>query len=72
MLWKKNKSWKSNWGNLGLNLVKFSSHMPILFIIQKSFHMTGLTATEFDCLFEAIEPFVHLMVYIHEKWNRNK
>lgn len=25
--------------------------------------MTGLTATEFDCLFEAIEPFVHLMVY---------
>ena len=25
--------------------------------------MTGLTATEFDCLFEAIEPFVHLTVY---------
>lgn len=29
----------------------------------KFFYMTGLTATEFDCLFEAIEPFVHLMVY---------
>ena len=26
--------------------------------------MTGLTTTEFDCLFEAIEPFLHLIVYL--------
>lgn len=30
---------------------------------EKFFYMTGLTATEFDCLLEAVEPFVHLMVY---------
>ena len=44
-----------------LGQIQFTYANPI---IQKSFfYMTGLTATEFDCLFEAIEPFVHLTVY---------
>ena len=45
-----------------LGQIKFT-YANLIHYPQKFFYMMGLATTEFDCLFEAIEPFVHLIVY---------
>ena len=69
--WKDNYRMLSKRTKLEVQLRQFKSQLgQIEFIYanlihypEKFFYMTGLTATEFHCVFEVIESFVHLMVY---------